>query len=144
MDVAVDDSAGLLAQVVVLLEGVGDELVVLVAVELDFPAEEHLEEAGTGEEGVGRHDLLLEVALQLLGRVLQVQQLLAGRLLHQRLQLLLRQPPEKSVVHLPPPLRPAVYSKWLHSYNFSWYSSSSEFSGDSIKVLERTRFWIRG
>lgn len=83
MDVAVDDPARLFAQVVVLFEGVGDEFVVLVAIELDFPAEKHFEEAGTGEEGIGGYDLLLEVVLQLLGWVFQIEQLLAGRLLHQ-------------------------------------------------------------
>lgn len=87
MDVTVDDPAGFFTQVVILLEGVGHQLVVLVSVELDFPSEKNLEEAGTGEEGVGRYNLFLEVALQLLGRILQVQQLLTGRFLHQRLQL---------------------------------------------------------
>lgn len=83
MDVAVYDSAGLLTQIVVLFERVSHQFVVFVAVEFDFPSEKHLEEARTGEEGISGYYLFLEVAIQLLCRVLQVQQFFACRLLHQ-------------------------------------------------------------
>jgi hypothetical protein len=76
VDVSIDDPAGLLAEVVVLLEGVGDEFVVLVAIEFDFSAEEDLQEAGTGEKGIGGDDLFLKVVLQFLGGVFEVEQLL--------------------------------------------------------------------
>jgi hypothetical protein len=65
----------------------------------------------------------------------QFQQLVRTGAFHHRFQLLLGQLAEEAVVDLGPPLRSAVESASMGGYNLDWYSSSSEFSGDSTSDL---------
>jgi hypothetical protein len=76
---AVDCAAGVLAQVVVLLEGEGHQLVVLPPLQLHLPPEQHAQEAGTAQVGVLRSDALREVVPQLCRGMPQLQQLVRTR-----------------------------------------------------------------
>ena len=51
--------------------------------------------------------------------------------------------PEETLIDLAPPFSAAVQPTYSQRYSFSWYSSSSEFSEDSIRLRERVLFWLR-
>jgi hypothetical protein len=105
---AVGDPPGGFAEVLVLLDGEGDQLIAFLAIELHLPSEEHPHEAGAAEVRILSGDSLGEVVLQFRGGVSQVEELLRSRAFHQGLELLPREGAEETVVHFRPPFRPSV------------------------------------
>lgn len=80
-----DDPACWFSKVVILLDGVGHELVSFLAVQFHLPPEKHPQEARAAQVGILGCDPLGEVILQFGGGMPEIQQLIRGRSFHQGL-----------------------------------------------------------
>jgi len=121
--------------IVIILERICDKFISLLPLKLNLTAKEHSQEAGTGEVRIFCCDSLGEVVAQLWGGVSQLEKLVWACPVHQLLQLVSRHVSKEPVIHLRPPLWSSIQSTSCERYNLDWYSSSSEFSGDSMRLF---------